>query len=402
MKISFVGMGAGHPDSLTAEARQALLAADCIIGAPRLLKGLPEGCTDCRHALILPEEIAAFIKSHPRYGHFALAFSGDVGFYSGARRLYELLSDHSIEVFPGLSSVQLMAARLHRPWQDMHLVSAHAEHTDPVPAVMNHATCFFLTGHTGPAALSAALYQAGMHHVSLIVGQNLGLPDERIVRGTPAELMNMSFEPLSVLIADNSRPLPAGPVTHGLPDAQFLRGDVPMTKQAVRAVALSKLAISPHETLYDVGAGTGSVAVEMALLARYGRVYALEHKAEALSLIEQNRLRFGVYNLSCVPGMAPGSMEHLPPPDAVFIGGSRGHMAAILDALARKNPRVRVVVTAIALETVAEALERLKKPPFTGLEVVTLAAADAKVLGGYHMMTGQNPITILSAAAKED
>ena len=288
-----------------------------------------------------------------------------MGFYSGARRLYELLSDHSIEVFPGLSSVQLMAARLHRPWQDMHLVSAHAEHTDPVPAVMNHATCFFLTCRTGPAALSAALYQAGMHHVSLIVGQNLGLPDERIVRGTPAELMNMSFEPLSVLIADNSRPLPAGPVTHGLPDAQFLRGDVPMTKQAVRAVALSKLAISPHETLYDVGAGTGSVAVEMALLARYGRVYALEHKAEALSLIEQNRLRFGVYNLSCVPGMAPAPWSICPRPMRLY-RRQPGHMAAILDALARKNPRVRWWLRPLRWKRWPRLWSALKSPPLPG------------------------------------
>ena len=145
--ITLIGMGSGTPGSLTAQGLAALQGADRILGAKRLLATLPEGCTGNRQALYKPDEILACLAAHPDE-EIALVYSGDTGFYSGASQLLPMLRAFGIScrVLPGLSSVQLLAAAVGRPWQDWTLVSAHGCACDPVSACMNHKTVFFLTG----------------------------------------------------------------------------------------------------------------------------------------------------------------------------------------------------------------------------------------------------------------
>ncbi len=168
-----------------------------------------------------------------------------------------------------------------------------------------------------------------------------------------------------------------------------------MTKAEVRAVALSKLRIAPGDTLWDVGAGTGSVAVEMALLLREGQVFAIEGKKEACALIQENARKYGVKNLTLVEGKAPAALEALPPPDGVFIGGSGGNLREILETALKKTPQVRVVVAVSTLETLSQGLAALAELPFGETEVVQLTAARSRELGRYHQMEGQNPVFLL-------
>ena len=275
MKITLVGMGSGAPGSLTAAGLEALRGAELIIGARRLLENLPEGCTANRAALYKTDEICALLRQTD-CAEAAVAFSGDTGFYSGAAALCRALDDAGLPytVLPGVSSVQLLAAALGRPWQGWRLVSAHGCACDPVAACRAGGTTFFLTGGSEtPATLCQQLAAAGLGDAAATVGENLGTPSQRLVTGTAQELAAQRFAPLSVLLVENvPAPLRRTP---GLPDAAFIRGKTPMTKQEVRAAALAKLAVRPGDTLWDVGAGTGSVSVELALAAPAGRVCAV-------------------------------------------------------------------------------------------------------------------------------
>ena len=173
-----------------------------------------------------------------------------------------------------------------------------------------------------------------------------------------------------------------------------------MTKQEVRAAVLAKLAVRPEDTVWDVGAGTGSVSVELALAARRGRAYAVEYRDEALSLIEENRRRFGAWNLRVVRGKAPEALSSLPAPDAVFVGGSEGRLREIVDAALSKNPDARLCVSAIALETLSAALDVFKAQGLDA-EVMQLAVSRAKPGARLHLLLANNPVFLVTACREE-
>lgn len=183
-------------------------------------------------------------------------------------------------------------------------------------------------------------------------------------------------------------------------DECFIRGDIPMTKSEVRAVSLSKLGIERDSIIYDIGAGTGSVSVEAALLADRGHVYAFEQKKEGCELIYANRDKFNIGNLTVVSGKAPESLKGIPAPDRVFVGGSGGNLEQILDIVFVSNPAVRVVINVIALESLCQVMEYFKQRKLEP-EVIAMQISRAQVRGGYHMMQGQNPIYIITAEGKK-
>ena len=188
----------------------------------------------------------------------------------------------------------------------------------------------------------------------------------------------------------------------GVPDEAFVRGKVPMTKEEVRCIALSKLRLGETSVVYDIGAGTGSVAVEAARMAFRGRVYAVERNPEGFKLIRENQEALRAAGLTVIPGEAPEALEDLPAPDQVFIGGSGGRLSEILAAVLRKNPRVRVVITAISLETVAEAKACMEKIRHREEDVVQVSVSRARKAGNYHLMTGLNPVWIFSFTCDEE
>ena len=186
----------------------------------------------------------------------------------------------------------------------------------------------------------------------------------------------------------------------GFPDDAFLRSQVPMTKQEVRAAALGKLAVRPTDTVWDVGAGTGSVSVELALAARLGRTYAVECQEEACDLIRANRQRLGAWNLTLIPGKAPEALVDLPAPDAVFIGGTKGNMESVLDAVLGKNPNARICIAAIALETLSAAVTALTARGLTA-EVTQIGVSRTKTAGKLHLLMANNPVFLITGHRAE-
>ncbi len=395
MNVTLIGMGSGQPENLTLQGLAALRQADLILGARRLLAVLPAGCTENRAAAYRPDEVAELLQTSGAE-NAVLVYSGDTGFYSGASSMMEKLEALGVRarVLPGLSSIQLLAAALGRPWQGWNLVSAHGRTCDPVAECMQGRPTFFLTGGSeDPATLCAQLAAEGFGDVQGVVGQCLGTPEEKLFRGSVKELAAGRFNSLSVLLVEAAEVLPRR--APGLPDEAFERGDVPMTKQEVRAAVLAKLAVRPEDILWDVGAGTGSVSVELALAAPRGRVYAVECRPEGCALIKANREKFRTRNLVLVEGLAPAALLDLPAPDAVFIGGSKGSLAAIVDAALDKNPDARICVSAIALESLSAAVAALTAKGRT-VQVCQIAVSRAKAVGGLHLMMAQNPIYLIT------
>ena len=176
-----------------------------------------------------------------------------------------------------------------------------------------------------------------------------------------------------------------------------------MTKSEVRAVTLAKLRLTRNAVCWDVGAGTGSVSIEMAEAAENGEVFAVEKKADACALIEQNKRHLGVSNVTVIEGTAPETLSELPAPTHVFIGGSGGNLKEIIEAALSKNPRVRIVLNTVTAETFAEATAAIKALPLRNEEIVELNVSRGRKVGGYHLMTAQNPVYIISCeGAGED
>ncbi len=394
MKVKLIGIGCSVKQ-MTVEAAKAIQSADLIIGAPRMLADLPISGAKVVPSIRSGEILNILMKKQPAAA--CVLFSGDSGFYSGAQTLLPLLRENGIEaeVFPGISSLQSFAARLGTDWQHWRLCSAHGVECDPLAEIMYGQPCFFLTGgNSTPAGICSELTKAGLGKLKVWTGENLGYENESVSQGTAEEFAEREFASLSVLLTD------AAPVMSktaaGIPDEDFIRGKVPMTKREIRAVIPSLLRLSPSDTCWDIGAGTGSVSIEFALQCR--GVWALERDPEALNLIRRNRAKFRAWNLRVIETAAPDGMDALPKPNAVFIGGSGGHLTEILRVVKNANPAARICVSAIALETLALASKTLAELGCS-VNVTQISVSRAKPAGNLNLLMAQNPVFLITGEA---
>ncbi len=389
MIVFVIGVGMGN--TMTKEAEEAINCSQCIIGAKRMI----ESVVSDAEKIEAISGIAGVINQL-KYDAVSVLFSGDIGFYSGAKNLYEQLQGHDVRTICGVSTVQYLCAKLKRPWQDMKLLSLHGRDVDVVSAVIKNKECFFLTDEKhSPKYICSEIVRSGLGDVKVTVGERLSYEDENITEGSAFELSGIAFGSLCAVIVDNSK---ARNFCSGtIEDSEFIRGKTPMTKEEIRSVAIAKLALKQHEIAYDIGGGTGSVSVDMAM--RCERVYSIENNEEAAELIRSNREKFCAYNIKIVEGKAPGVLESLPAPDAVFVGGTRGNMAEILKVVVKKNPKVRIVITAIAIETLGLAVSELSK--YCEPNIVNMCVSRNKKVASYNMMTAENPIYIISGVCSK-
>lgn len=394
--VTLIGIGMGTPSGMTVEAAKAVEEADLLIGAKRMLEAA-DGIDKPFYVDYDARRIADYLSSHPEYTRTAVLLSGDIGFYSGAKRLYDALEGQGYEVrsLCGISSVVYFCGKLRLAWEDVSLKSTHGRHANLVGAVKeNRKTFTLLSAADSVAGLCRELQEYGLSHVRVHIGERLGYAEEKITSGSPAELETGSYDGLCVALIEN--PEASGVRQSCIDDEEFLRGKAPMTKSEIRSLSVAKLKLPKDAVVYDVGAGTGSVTVEMALQAVDGMVYAVERNEEACGLIEANKRKFGTPNIEVICGLAPEAMEELPAPTHAFIGGSAGNLKEILQCLLDKNPHIRLVINTVTLETIGEVTECLKELPIVEEETVSVSVAKAKKLGNYHLMMGQNPIYIVT------
>lgn len=440
LRISLIGMGMGSRDGITVGALEACGSAAYVFGAKRLLAMAEQiGAVSASGAKQYPYYLAEDILPHldrvmeenknesslwENDTEVAVLFSGDSGFYSGCEKLCRELREWAkrheaadetcriaIQIYPGISSVSCMAAAVGVSWQDAGIFSTHGKGTKDVWAeallktVRSHEKTFVLTSGVEDVREIGALMEREMeripeYQILIVTGCALSYPEQEVAERTPRECMALDKEGIyTCLILRDTAAGSKIQITHGLPDSSFIRGGtplIPMTKEEVREVAVSKLHLTADAVVYDIGSGTGSVAVEIGRCHPDITVYALEHKETAARLIQQNVEKFDLDNIRVVNASAPEGFEELPAPTHAFIGGSDGRLKEILNALRRKSETVRVVVTAVSLETVAELTDRLSETYVEAAEVVQMQVSRAKLLGSHHLMQAENPVYVIS------
>ncbi|MCR4908381.1 MAG: precorrin-6A reductase [Lachnospiraceae bacterium] len=406
--FSLIGAGGGMNKDLTFEALSALKEAEIVFGSPRLLKLAGEGAK--AFPFYTAERIAdALFKEAERPGRLfiraAALFSGDTGFFSGAKNVAESLKTQAenkgieleMRLLPGISSVSLLSAASGISYDDAELISHHGRKGNPAINIIRNRKTFLLPSDAEDLKkICVCLSKKGYGGIRLCAGFELSNENERLLRTSAGEFAGSSETGLCCAFFLNDSPR-LNQLTPGLPDDFFERGRVPMTKEELRELILCKLKLSKEAVFYDIGSGTGSIAVEAARLSGSIRVFALEKNEEACALIRKNAEKAGVENIRVCQGEAPHIIEELPPPTHVFIGGSGGRLKEILQRvrLLEEGP-VRVVLSAVTLETLSEIQRILSGFSNENAEFVSVNINRSRQAGRYHIMQAENMVYIIS------
>ena len=381
--------------TLTAEVRAAIERADLLIGAERMLKPFA-ALGNKMFFEYRAEDILRIINENPE-AEICVLMSGDSGFFSGAERLLTLFREKGIsaEVLAGVSSLSYFAAKIGKPWQNLKIVNLHGQGANIARAGARNRYCFFLLGgENTSSAVCRRLCEYGLGEVGVYIGCDLAYSSERIVSGKAREFCETEFSGLCVMVTENASPEQG--VRFGISDEEFTRGDVPMTKSEVRSVVISKLQIPEKGVCWDLGCGTGSVSVEMALSCCEGTVYSVDRSEEAISLTKANAVKFRCDNIRAVSGNIPEALAELPAPESVFIGGASGRIGAVIDEVYSRNSQANVVVTAVSLETLNEAVSEFEKRGVSA-QVVQISVTRTKRLGSHTLLSAENPIFVITA-----
>ena len=405
--IVLAGIGMGQKSGMTKDVQRAIEEADILIGAKRMISEY-QGKAD-KKAFYKAEQILTYLKelqsSGRAHGKIAILFSGDSGFYSGCKKVFDALNAEieegtlaaKVTVLPGISSVAYLASCIGESYQDAAIYSMHGKELYNITAKIKHEKKSFIlmNGVKDVRKLGAVLESAGLEGCTVIAGYRLSYPEQKILKLSVKECAELSEEGLYTCCVLNPK-AESKRATHGCADSEFLRDKVPMTKEEIREVSICKLKLHKDSVVYDVGSGTGSIAVEIAKLLEDSKVYAIEKKEEAGSLIQQNKEKFMLDNIEIISANAPDGLKNLPVATHAFIGGSGGNLKEILAVLYEKNPSMRVVINAISMETICDLREVLELEYIKNTDVVQLQVSRSKQVGAYHLMQAENPVWICS------
>lgn len=395
-QVSMIGIGMGSEGALTSAALQAIRSADVLIGARRMTEQFSDMGKPVMTSYA-PAEIAEFIENNS-YGKYAVLMSGDCGFFSGAEKLLPLLNDCQTEVICGISSPAYFSSKIGIPWSDWHFVSLHGADANIIRNVCAHEKTFFLLGgKVNVSGICRLLCEYGLDGVRVFIGEDLSYGSEKITSGYAKEFCDIRTANLSVMLVVSKKYERLKRC--GIPDCEFIRGSVPMTKSEVRSVCISKLEIENDSICWDIGSGSGSVSVEMALQCTDGRVYAVDRSEDAAELTGQNSHKFGCDNIIIIHGRAEEVVHELPPPDCVFIGGSGGQLPEIIGTAYEKNPDAVIVITAVSIETLTQAAKAFDRLGRTA-EITQTAVTRTKKVGAHTMLNAENPIFIIKGGAR--
>ena len=391
-KVYIVGIGMEGRQSLTQQAQEAIDSADCLIGAERMLKPFSD-ISKNKLTSWDSSEISDYVMS-TSFDTYAVLMSGDCGYFSGTENLLKALPEGvETEIINGISSPVYFCGKLQIPWQDIPTVNLHGETANVVRIAAMNRRCFFLLGGKLTVKnICKQLCKYGMGDIYVYIGEMLGYPQERILKGSARDFTEIDIKSLSVMMTENS--YPETHIRSGIPDEEFIRGKVPMTKEEVRAVIISKLRLQPDSIVWDLGAGTGSVSITCAKCCPYGQVYAVEYQEQALDILRQNCAYLQAENVTVIAGRAETVLSELPVPDCIFIGGSNGAFPEILQQIQQLPKSVRLVVSAVTLETQAEVTQLLQDAP--QLEIIPVFSGQSRKVGRYHVLQPYHPVLLFA------
>ncbi len=420
-KIHVIGIGC-RP--FTGRAREVLLKADTVLASCRLHEvfrryeefPLVQGKITVINKV---DDTMAFLREHAGKRAIVLLASGDPLFFGIGGTLLREFGPACVEILPDLSSVQLAFSAIREPWEDAFLMSLHGG-PDPgigrrqkygiedLPRLLerHHKIAILTDRVNNPAVIASSLDSAHSAHQGLLkmqVCEKLGYADEKITSGSPDEIAGMTFaDPNVVILTIRQAPKETVEIPEtrfGLSEDEIVHARGLITKDEVRAVSIHKLRLPEKGVFWDIGAGSGSVSIEAARLFPGLRVLAIEKNEEQLSNIRANAARFGLRSIEVVPGESPEILRDLPPPDRVFIGGSGGRLPGILGDVLSKMSRGIVVLNAVSLETLHDAVRALADNALDPV-VTQIAVSRSKIVSGRRHMAALNPIFIVKGERK--
>jgi precorrin-6Y C5,15-methyltransferase (decarboxylating) len=371
-KIFIIGIGSDGLAGLTTHARERILSAELVLGSEYALDLVPEGSAERFRIGTELSEVVRTLEANLGRRRMVIVAVGDPLFYGVARYLCDRLGKERFEVLPHVSSMQLAFARIKESWEEAYLTNLA---THPLAEVLDRIRTaetvgLFTSEAEGPPLVARQLLARGLDYFRAYVCENLGAPDERVTQGELGDIQDMEFSPLNVMILRRKPGRPDQPRSPGLlrrfgnPDDVFAQSRPQsglITQAEVRAIALAQLNIQPGGVVWDIGAGSGSVALEAAQLSSPGTVYAIEQDAADYHLILANAQTFGVRNLKAIFGTAPAVFAGLPAPDAIFVGGTGREVGRLLEAAyTALRPGGHLVVNLATLETLNTTYAALK------------------------------------------
>ena len=364
-RVHIIGIGEDGLDGLTESSRKLIAGAELLIGEPESLALVPDtGCARLVVGTSLDEALKEMESSSQR--RIVVLAQGDPLFYGVARYLCDRMDKDRFEVVPHVSTMQLAFARVKESWEEAFLTNLASHGLDHVLGQVRGAekVGLFTSEDYPPSEVARALLAEHLDYFTAYVCENLGSPDERVTHGELAELVDQEFAPLNVMILVRKPGVPDRPAEligrrlFGNPDDAFLQTKPKrglLTPAEIRAMALAEMDVGPASVVWDIGAGSGSVAVEAAQIASGGTVYAIEMDPDDHQLIIENAQRFGVGNLVPVLGRAPEAWADLPDPDSIFVDGSGRGICRLLDAsYQRLRKGGRLVATMGSIDNLVE------------------------------------------------
>jgi precorrin-6Y C5,15-methyltransferase (decarboxylating) len=403
--IHVVGVGRDGAASLAPRALAVVERAEVLAGGQRLLDCFPDVRAERVKIGARVDETLAGLAARREERRVVVLATGDPNYFGITRALLRHVPAEALEILPGVSALQWAFAAAREPWDDATFLTVHGRTMDGlVDAVRGRAkVCLFTDETNTPAAIARALRAAGLRDHRAVLCEDLGGPDERVRRLTLDELAEVEAHALNtlILLGPEGAPSTAGPVAWkpGLPEEAFdqRRPKVGLiTKREVRILSLARLEIRPDSVVWDIGAGSGSVSIEAARLAPRGRIFAVEKNAEDVEIVRANVERFGVPHVTVLHARAPEGLDSLPDPDAVFVGGSGGGLREILAIAAKRlRPGGRIVVNAITLDTLHEAVSAYRA---LGLahDATLVSIARSKPLLGMLSFEALNPVYVVT------
>ena len=402
--INLVGIGLGNPNLLTKAAISALERSSVIIGAKRIVDSVKKDFPNKKYFTEYNTEKIIEIIRENMDNETAVVFSGDISLFSGSLKLFDKLKalveekdfkDCNINTYPGISSLSYLCAKSNTDISKVKILSFHGKKELLYHNIDSNEFTFIITSKgEGVKEICRKLISFGFFELDIILGENLSYDNERITIGTASDLLGMDISDLNCMIISN--PDADKSIGFGLSDEVFARDKVPITKSEVRAIIMSKLDIHPDSICYDIGAGSGSVTIEMSRLAYEGKVYAIEKNPLAVELIKKNIHNFSAENIELIHAKAPDGLDNILDADKIFIGGSAGELINMMEMIftSKKNPTI--VISAITMETIAQITDivKLAKEKGYDTEITAVNVSKSKEVGPYNMMIAQNMVFI--------
>ncbi|BCR03744.1 precorrin-6Y-methylase [Desulfuromonas versatilis] len=398
-KIYVIGAGVEGQEGFSGRALELIQRAGILLAGERQLELFPEFAGE---KMVIGSNLGQVVERLKKRDKLAVVLaSGDPLFFGIGRYLLRNLPEEDLEFVPNVSSVQYAFAKVKIPWDDAVFVSAHGRGIKgAVDRIVANDKAAVLTDEVNtPAAIAAEMIERGRDGYGAWLCENLGTVEEKITNTDLRGLLEIEAAPLNVLIlikefeTEGDEYVP----TLGIPDEEFATIKKLITKEEVRVITLAKLKLRHDMTLWDLGAGSGSVSIEADHLLPNGRVFAVERNPQCVGFIKENLNKFNARHVTLVEGEAPDCLETLPDPDRVFIGGSGGNLFDILEAVDNRLPAEgRIVLNAVTLDTLMAANEFFENAGYQ-VEVTTVNIARTRPLTDYKMFEAYNPVYVVVA-----